>query len=82
MIQRKHSRSTNAKAILAGAASIAALSISSAAQAQIEEIVVTANKVEENVQDVPIAITAISGERLEQSGTTSLENIGKIVLQV
>jgi iron complex outermembrane recepter protein len=71
-----------AKALLVGAASLAALAMSSAAHAQIEEIVVTANKVEENVQDVPIAITAISGERLAESGVASLENIGKLAPSV
>ena len=75
-------RRFTARSILAGAVSVAALSISSAAQAQVEEIVVTANKVEENVQDVPIAITAISGERLAQSGVASLENIGKLAPSV
>lgn len=71
-----------AKAILAGAASLAALSMSTAAHAQVEEIVVTANKVEENVQDVPIAITAISGDRLIESGVANLENIGKLAPSV
>lgn len=71
-----------AKALLVGAASVGALSISSAAHAQVEEIVVTANKVKENVQDVPIAITAISGERLAESGVASLENIGKLAPSV
>lgn len=70
------------KAILTAAASLAALGLSSAAHAQIEEIVVTANKVEENVQDVPIAITAISGERLLESGVANLENIGKLAPSV
>jgi iron complex outermembrane receptor protein len=34
--------------------------------AAIEEVVVTAQRREENLQNVPIAVTAISGERLEQ----------------
>ena len=48
-------------AALAGA-SIATLS--SAALAQIETIVVTAEKRSENIQTVPIAITALSGDQL------------------
>ena len=78
-------RKFSAKMLLAGAASLTALSISSTAYAQdaaedegVDVIIVTANKVEQNVQDVPIAITAISGDRLEQSGVGSLENIGKL----
>ncbi|MGB5079066.1 MAG: TonB-dependent receptor plug domain-containing protein, partial [Sphingorhabdus sp.] len=50
--------------------------------AQVEEIVVTAQKVEENVQDVPIAITAVSGEALIAAGSTSLENLGQLVPSV
>lgn len=38
----------------------------------ITEIVVTAQKVAENVQDVPISITAITADRLETTGVTSL----------
>ena len=35
----------------------------------IEEIVVTARKTEENIQDVPVAITALTPEALEQTST-------------
>jgi iron complex outermembrane recepter protein len=45
------------RAALLGGSAIA-LGLSAPAFAQVEEIVVTAQKVEENVQDVPIAITA------------------------
>ena len=38
------------------------------AQGILEEIVVTAQKREQNLQDVPIAITAFSGEAIEQLG--------------
>ncbi|WP_057884649.1 TonB-dependent receptor [Tsuneonella troitsensis] len=48
----------------------------------IEEIIVTANKVAENVQDVPIAITALTSDRLEAAGTTSLEGITQLVPSV
>lgn len=73
-------------------ASIMAISVSSVAVAQdneeseeeggIKEILVTAQKVAENVQDVPIAVTALSSERLEQTGTTSLEGITRLVPSV
>jgi iron complex outermembrane receptor protein len=36
----------------------------------LEEIVVTAQKRQENMQDVPIAVTAISGDALEKAGVT------------
>ncbi|MBA3863245.1 MAG: TonB-dependent receptor, partial [Erythrobacter sp.] len=48
----------------------------------IAEILVTAQKVSENVQDVPIAITAITADRLEQTGTTSLEGLTRLVPSV
>ncbi|MCR2835169.1 TonB-dependent receptor [Qipengyuania sp. RS5-5] len=48
----------------------------------VDVIVVTAQKVSENVQDVPISITAVTGDRLEQTGTTSLEGLTQIVPSV
>ena len=48
----------------------------------VDVIVVTAQKVAEDVQDVPIAISAVSGERLEQTGTTSLEGLTRLVPSV
>ena len=48
----------------------------------IAEIVVTAQKVAENVQDVPISITAITADRLEATGVTSLEGLTQLVPSV
>ena len=67
---------------LAVSASTLALMTAAPAFAQVEEIIVTAQKIEENVQDVPIAITAVSGDRLDQAGVTSLENISQVVPSV
>lgn len=44
----------------------------------IGEIVVTAQKRSENIQDVPIAISAVSSRFIEQRGITSIEGIGAI----
>ncbi len=66
----------------AAGASLAALAVATPAMAQVEEIIVTANKVAENVQDVPIAVSAVTGDALEAAGTTSLENIGDLVPSV
>jgi iron complex outermembrane recepter protein len=41
----------------------------------LDEIVVTAQKKSENIQDVPIAITAITGEQLESKGIRSLNEV-------
>jgi iron complex outermembrane receptor protein len=67
---------------LAISASSLALAHTAPAMAQVEEIVVTAQKVEENVQDVPIAITAVSGDRLQQAVVFSLENLSTVVPSV
>ena len=67
---------------LAISASSLALATTAPAMAQVEEIIVTAQKVKENVQDVPIAVTAISGDRLEQAVVFSLENISTIIPSV
>lgn len=42
---------------------------------QVEDIVVTARRREESLQDVPIAVTAFSGENLEARGYTSITDI-------
>ena len=57
---------------LAGAVAIATLGGTASAVAQgIEEVVVTAQKRQESSQDVPISITALSADTLEQRGLTN-----------
>ena len=48
------------------------------AAGEIEEITVTATKREESIQDVPIAISAFTGDDLERSGITDLEQLQQI----
>ena len=67
---------------LALTASALALAHTAPAMAQVEEIIVTSQKVEENVQDVPIAITAVSGDRLTQAVVFNIENISTVVPSV
>ncbi len=45
---------------------------------QLEEVVVTAQKRAESVQDIPVAITAISAETLENMGLNSFEDLTKV----
>jgi iron complex outermembrane recepter protein len=45
------------------------------ANSGLEDVVVTARRVQERLQDVPIAITALSGAELESKGITSLYNL-------
>jgi len=46
---------------------------------EIEEIIVTAQKREERVQETPISITAITGESLAQKGVASVVDLGESV---
>ena len=48
-----------------------------AAHAQVAEVVVTARKREENVQNIPIAVTAITGKQVEQFNLTNVEDVAQ-----
>ncbi|NWG53016.1 MAG: TonB-dependent receptor [Hydrogenophilaceae bacterium] len=68
----------------AGAPSVALAQDAQAEEAQAEdsqsdEIVVTARRREERLQDVPVAITALSGEQLEGYNVTSIGDITSFV---
>jgi len=45
------------------------------AQAKLEEIVVTATKRTESLQNVPISVNALSGMKMDQAGITNLEKM-------
>ncbi|MBL8271788.1 hypothetical protein, partial [Steroidobacter sp.] len=57
-----------------------ALSLSTCltAQAQVEEVVVTAQRREQPINDVPISISAYDGNTLKQLGVTSAEELQKL----
>lgn len=57
----------------------ASLAVAMPAFAQVEEIIVSAQKREESVQDVPISITAFSGADLETRGVTDFTDIAQTV---
>ncbi len=46
---------------------------------QIEEVVVTARKRSENIQETPVAVTAFSGESLREQGIMSTQELSKSV---
>ena len=48
------------------------------AYAQVDEIVVTARKVEESLHDVPVAVTAFTGEFFQDSGLVEFADIGQL----
>ncbi|HKT15719.1 MAG TPA: TonB-dependent receptor [Allosphingosinicella sp.] len=62
-----------------GAGAAWAQAPSTANEDRVEEIVVTANKRSENIQKVPIAITAVTGKRLEDVGITSTQDLAQVV---
>lgn len=51
--------------------------MAAAANAQIEEVIVTAQKKSEYLQDTPIAISAFTSEGLEQIGAFSAVDVGE-----
>ena len=62
-------------AVLGSGAAPALAQSTSADSAAIDEVVVTARKRSENLQDVPIAITAITTEQIAREGIKSVEGI-------
>jgi iron complex outermembrane receptor protein len=72
------------KAALLASAAIAAAPVAAHAQAaaaqsegvaSVEELVVTARRREETLKDVPVAVTAVTGERLEQQGARDITTL-------
>ena len=55
------------------------LSIPFSAHAQLEEIIVTANKREENIQDVPISITSVTEQQLADGRIQTTQDLQSIV---
>ncbi len=49
-----------------------------AAQKMLEEVIVTAQKREQSLQDVPVAVTAFTGERLQESGVRDFFEVSNI----
>ena len=64
-------------AMAAVAAPAPAAAQAASGTAQIEEVVVTARKREERLQDAPVAVTALSGEALAARGVDSVDQIAK-----
>ncbi len=63
-MQKKRQKLTNAIA----ASTLLATAGQVLAQASLEEIIVTAQKREQSIQDIPFSVTALSGESLRNSG--------------
>ena len=63
------------KTLIGGASALALLTSALPAAAQIEEIIVTAEKREENVQDVSISVTAFNETLLERGGIDDVSRL-------
>ena len=63
--------------VISGIACTGILNVSFAAVVSIEEIVVTARKKEENLQEVPISVTAFSGDDLEKRSIPDLQEVSR-----
>jgi outer membrane receptor protein involved in Fe transport len=50
--------------------------------AQVAEVVVTARKREENVQNIPVAVTTVSGKDIEKFNITSVEDVAAATPQL
>lgn len=64
-----------ARAIFTGIALIALSATGTAAEDMLEEIVVTAEKRAVNIQDIPLAVSAFSQDRLNQSGVSTIAEL-------
>jgi iron complex outermembrane receptor protein len=67
-------------ALLAGAAwsvvpTLAFAQTAATDEASVQEVVVTARRREESLKDVPVAVTAVSGERLAATGATDITTL-------
>ena len=52
---------------------------SQAASTTLETVIVTANRRAENLQNVPVSVTAVSGASLTNAGVTNLQNLTDVV---
>ncbi|QIB64992.1 TonB-dependent receptor [Kineobactrum salinum] len=72
---KRHSRELKVTLLASGLASIVFMPAAAMGQAQLEEVIVTAQKREESLQDVPVTISAFSDNQLRDSGFDSIANL-------
>ncbi|HEY0941947.1 MAG TPA: TonB-dependent receptor [Steroidobacter sp.] len=75
--EREFSTHVTALALLLGVAQPVNAQ-SSPPAGQLEEVVVTAQKRVESIQDVPLSVVAVSGEQLEAAGVGNVAQLGKL----
>jgi iron complex outermembrane receptor protein len=69
-------------ALLTGAALIATPALAQSGGTQLEEVVVTAQKRAQNLQDVPISITALTQETLKANRIVDLRDLNAVAANV
>ena len=82
MKQRNHvaaTRATKTAVATAVATALAAPAMAQQREGVLEEVIVTATKREMSVQDVPVSITAVSGNKLQELNVTNVLDLGKTV---
>ena len=75
---RMNSPGTSARRLLASAVALGMCSLTGLAQAQqpvLEEVVVTAQKRAQDIQEVPIAVTAFGGDQIATGNIAQLTDI-------
>ncbi|NIB42296.1 TonB-dependent receptor [Pseudomaricurvus alkylphenolicus] len=84
MVNDKTNKQTSPKSALAAAITLALLPLNQPAAEgfQIEEVIVTATKRAEGLQDVPIALSVMGGEKITEQGVGSLEDISAFMPNV
>jgi len=79
---RSRRRSGAALSIIGGTAALLVGGTSPAQEREIQEITVTAQRRAENIQDVPIAVTALTSQVLEQKGVNDVSQITNYIPNV
>ncbi len=64
---------------LATAVALASTFAAGSAMAQLEEVVVTAQKREQSLQDIPIAVTAFDESAIDKQGIANVKDLGQFV---
>ena len=78
----KQSRQKSRKLLLALAVSSVAagvLLINTAAAGDLEEVIVTAQKTSQSLQDVPVSVSAVSGDKLASAGIQRAEDLSAMI---
>lgn len=77
-MSKKHLHLATAAVVVACAAG-PAVAQTGAKDTEVDEVIVTATKQSQNIQDVPAAVTAVSGEILAARGVTDLRGLQNLV---